>query len=168
MRVESVVCGLMMVAALLATPVWAQPPEVTVATAWARGTVAGQGATGAFMELTAREDAALVGVSSPRAGLTEIHEMIMDGGVMKMRAISRLELPAGKTVALKSGSYHLMLMNLKQPLRKGEMVPLMLRIEGKDKKLSVLEVQAEVRDLTASSGSPSTHSEPTSHAHHMH
>ena len=88
MRVESVVCGLMMVAALLATPVWAQPPEVTVATAWARGTVAGQGATGAFMELTARADAALVGVSSSRAGLAGRITSIVSSTLVRITELS--------------------------------------------------------------------------------
>ena len=73
----------------------------------------------------------------------------MDNGVMKMRAMSRLDLPAGKAVTLKPGSYHIMLMDLKQPLKKGDSVPLTLKVEGKDKKLSTLEVKAEVRELTA-------------------
>ena len=156
----------MVMAGLLAAPAWAQ--NVAVSGAWVRATVAGQGASGAFMELTARDNAALVGVSSPVAGVAELHEMIMDSGVMKMRALPRLELPAGKTVVLKSGSYHIMLMNLKQPLRKGESVPLTLQIEGKDKKLSALEVKAEVRDLTASASSSGAVPEASAHAHHMH
>jgi len=134
-------------ACLLTTPVWAQ--GVTAKDAWVRGTVAGQTATGAFLELKASEHAALLSVSSPIAGTVEVHEMSMDKGVMKMRAISRLDLPAGKAVALKPGSYHIMLMDLKQALKKGDSVPLTLKIEGKDKKLSTLEVKAEVRELTA-------------------
>ena len=123
--------------------------DVSVSDAWVRGTVAGQTATGAFMELKASENAALLSVSSPVAGTVEVHEMSMDNGVMKMRAMPRLDLPAGKAVTLKPGSYHIMLMDLKQPLKKGDSVPLTLKVEGKDKKLSTLEVKAEVRELTA-------------------
>lgn len=158
----------MIAVTLLAAPAWAQQQNVTVAGAWVRGTVAGQGATGAFMALTARENAALTGVSSPRAAVAEVHEMIMDSGVMKMRAMPRLDLPAGKTVALRPGSYHVMLLNLKQPLKKGEIVPLTLRIESKDKQVSTLEVQAEVRDVTAPASGGSATPEPSPHAHHMH
>ncbi|MCX7176551.1 MAG: copper chaperone PCu(A)C [Proteobacteria bacterium] len=136
-----------LLACFLIAPVWAQ--GVIVSGAWVRGTVAGQMATGAFMELKAGEDATLLGASSPVAGVVEVHEMTMDNGVMKMRALPRLSLPVGKAVALRPGSYHIMLMDLKQPLKKGDSVPLTLRVEGKDKKVSTLEVKAEVRDLTA-------------------
>lgn len=138
--------GLPIVLTMLFTPALA---DVTVHDVWVRGTVAGQAATGAFMELKASENSALLGVSSPVAGSAEVHEMSMDNGVMKMRALPKLDLPAGKTVALKPGSYHIMLMDLKQPLKKGDSVPLTLKVEGKDKKTSTLEVKAEVRELTA-------------------
>lgn len=156
----------LIVASLLAAPAWAQ--SVVVSGAWVRGTVAGQTATGAFLSLTAREDAALIGVSSPLAAVVELHEMIMDSGVMKMRALPSLALPAGKTVVLRQGSYHIMLMNLKQPLRKGDSVPLTLRIEGKDKQVDALEVKAEVRDLTAPSVNTGAAPVSSPHAHHMH
>jgi len=139
-------CGAI-AAGLLAAPVWAQ--SVAVSGAWVRGTVAGQGASGAFLQLKASEPAALVGVSSPAAKVVEVHEMVMDKGVMKMRAIPRLDLPAGKAVELTPGGYHIMLMGLVKPLKKGETVPLTLQIEGRNKKLSTIEVQAEVRALTA-------------------
>jgi len=123
--------------------------EISVKDSWVRGTVASQSATGAFMELTSSDDATLIGVSSPVAGVVEVHEMTLDNGMMKMRALPRLDLPAGKTVALRPGSYHIMMMNLKQPLKKGDSVPLTLRVEGKDKHVTSLEVKADVRDLTA-------------------
>jgi copper(I)-binding protein len=79
----------------------------------------GQKGTGAFMKLTAKDGAKLVGASSPVAGVTEVHEMKMEGDVMKMRAVPALDLPAGKPVELKPGGYHVMLMDLKAPLAKG-------------------------------------------------
>jgi periplasmic copper chaperone A len=113
-----------LIAALFASSAsWAQ---VKVDDAWARATVQGQKATGAFMALTATQATRLVAVSTPVAGVAEIHEMKMDGGVMKMRAMPMLDLPAKQTVELKPGSYHLMLMDLKAPLMKDSSVALTL------------------------------------------
>lgn len=105
----------------------AQAQTVEVQNAWARATVQGQKASGAFMTLKSKADARLVGVSTPVAGVAEVHEMKMDGGVMQMRALEGgLVLPAGKAVELKSGGYHLMLMDLKLPLKKDTTIPLTL------------------------------------------
>ncbi len=104
--------------------------NVTVTDAWARATVQGQKATGAFMKITAKDDTKLVGVSSPVAGVAEIHEMKMEKDVMKMAALPNgLDLPAGKAVELKPGGYHLMLMDLKAPLAKDTAVPLTLTFQ---------------------------------------
>ncbi len=132
--------------------------DIEVTAPWVRGTVSSQQATGAFMEVTSKAGATLVGASSPVAGVTEIHEMKMDGGVMKMRAITGLELPSGKPVKLAPGGYHVMLMELKQPLKKGEIVPITLKVEGKNKAVETIEVKAEVRDLTASAPAADAHS----------
>lgn len=119
----------------------AQTAPVKVEAAWVRATVQGQQGTGAFMNLTAPEGARLVGVSSPVAGVAELHEMKMEGDVMRMRAISALDLPAGQTVQLKPGSYHLMLMDLKRPLAKDSTVPVTLRFQnakGVESKLELI------------------------------
>ena len=102
---------------------------VEVKDAWVRATVPGQKGTGAFMNITAKEGAKLVGASTPVAGVVEVHEMKMDGDIMRMRAVPALELPAGQTVQLKPGGYHVMLMDLKQGLAKGSTVPLTLRLQ---------------------------------------
>lgn len=109
---------------LMPLSVWAQ--AVDIQDAWARPSVQGQQATGAFMKLTAKDKLQLLSVSTPAAGVAEVHEMKMEGGVMKMRAVSALDLPAGKTVELKPGGYHVMLMDLKAPLLKDTTVPLTL------------------------------------------
>lgn len=114
------------VALSLAGAATAACAQVSVSDAWVRGTVAGQQATGAFMQLKSAADTALVSASSPVAGVVEIHEMKMDGGVMKMRALPALDLPAGQAVELKPGGYHIMLMDLKAPLAKGAQLPLTL------------------------------------------
>ncbi len=120
-KVETVCRVLALVGALsLALPAAAQ---IAVADPWVRGTVAGQKATGAFMQLKSSTDTALVGAASPVAKIVEIHEMKMEGGMMKMSAIDKLPLPAGKTVDLKPGGYHVMLMDLTQELKDGQTVP---------------------------------------------
>lgn len=117
--------ALAFIAALACGTVYAQTVEIK--DAWVRTAVQGQKATGAFMKITARDGARLIAVTSPVAGVTEVHEMKMDGDVMKMRAVQGgLDLPAGKTVELKPGGYHVMLMDLKAPLAKDSAVPLTL------------------------------------------
>lgn len=114
-----------LLAAALASPVWAQ--TVDVKDAWVRATVPSQKATGAFMKLTAKEGTKLVGVSTPVASVAEVHEMKMDGDVMKMRAVQGgLDLPAGKAVELKPGGYHVMLMDLKEALVKDSTIAVTL------------------------------------------
>ena len=122
--------------------------QVAVTDAWVRGTVTGQMATGAFMQLKSPADASLIAVSSPAAKIVEVHEMKMEGGMMKMGAVARLALPAGKAVELKPGGYHVMLMDLVKPLKEGDTVPLQLTFEDKAGKKSTVEVQAAVKPLT--------------------
>lgn len=130
---------------------------VKVDDAWARASVPGQQATGAFMTLTAPAGARLVGVSSPVAGVAEVHEMAMQGDVMKMRAIPALELPAGKPVQLKPGGYHLMLMDLKAPLAAGSTVPLTLLLRDAQGAELRQPLQVPVRAAAPAAGAPPAH-----------
>jgi len=123
--------------------------QVEVKDAWIRATVSQQKATGAFMRLTAAQNTRVVQVSTPVAGVAEIHEMSMDGNMMRMRAVTALDLPAGQTVELKPGGYHVMLMELKQTIKEGDVVPLTLVLEGSDGKRTSLEVKVPARALTA-------------------
>lgn len=84
----------------------------------------------------------LIGVASPAAGSTEIHQMAMDGGVMKMRAVSAVEIPSGGKVELKPGGYHVMLLDLKQPLKAGDKVPLTLTFQNAGSILVSVDVEA--------------------------
>jgi len=138
------------IAAVCGTSAFAQ---VTVKDPWVRATVPQQMATGAFMQLSAPAESRLVEVRSSVAGVVEIHEMAMEGNVMKMRAVPGIELPAGKPVELKPGGYHVMLMDLKQQLKEGETVTLTLVVEGKDKKRETIAVKAPVRQLNTAAGS---------------
>ncbi|MBA2414291.1 MAG: copper chaperone PCu(A)C [Burkholderiaceae bacterium] len=119
--------------------------EVEVKSAWARPTVAGQMGTGAFMQLRSKDGARVVGASSEIAGVVEIHEMAMDGSVMRMRPIRVLDLPPGSNVELKPGGHHMMLMDLKRPLATGEKIKVELRLETRDKKLITQPIEIEVR-----------------------
>ena len=136
------------IAALMAltSNAWAQA-TVSVEEAWVRGTVAQQKATGAFMRLTASQNARLVEASSPVAGVTEIHEMAMEQDIMRMRQIPGLDLAAGQAVELKPGGYHVMLMDLKQPLQPGQTVPITLVFEDANQLRFTQQIEAPVRPL---------------------
>ena len=142
----------------------AQGPAVKVDGAWARATVPGQKGTGAFMTLTAEQSLRLVSVASPVAGVSEIHEMKMEGDVMRMRAMPALELPAGKAVVLRPGSYHLMLMDLKQPLVKDTQVPVTLRFVDSQGKASEMQLSLPIA-LVAPAGASRA---PGGHGPHKH
>jgi periplasmic copper chaperone A len=119
-------------------------PEVKVEGAWIRGTAQGQSGTGGFMTITAKQSMRLVGITSPVAGTAEVHEMKMDGDVMRMRALPSLELPAGKAVELKSGGNHMMLMDLNQTLKYGSTVPITLLLTDALGKPSQITLQVPV------------------------
>jgi len=135
-----------LVAALSTSGAWAQ---VSVKDPWVRATVPQQKASGAFMQLSSVGEARLVEARSSAAGVVEIHEMTLEGNVMKMHAVPGIDLPAGKAVDLKPGGYHVMLMDLKQQLKDGDTVAITLVVEGKDKKRETIDVKARVRALNA-------------------
>ena len=134
-------------AAVLSFVACASLAQVKVEDPWVRATVPQQRVTGAFMRLTATEPLRLVDARSPLAGSVEIHEMAMEGSVMKMRALPALELPVGKPVDLKPGGYHVMLFDLKQQIKAGDVVPLTLVVVDAGGKRRSVEVAAQVRAL---------------------
>ncbi|MEL4180422.1 copper chaperone PCu(A)C [Roseateles sp. PN1] len=131
--------------------------QVDVSQAWVRATVAQQKATGAFLQLKAKSDSRLVEARSPVAGVVEIHEMAMDGSVMKMRAVPGLDLPAGKSVELKPGGYHIMLMDLKGAIKAGDKVDLTLVFENSAKQRETVEVKAEAKQLSTPAAAKDEH-----------
>lgn len=124
--------------------------QVTVRDPWIRATVPAAQATGAFMELVSAQDTRLVDVSTPAAGIVEIHQMSMKGDRMMMSAVDSIDLPAGKPVALASGGYHIMMMDLKRQMKAGETVPMTLVFEKKNKTRETVEVKVPVKPLTYS------------------
>ena len=124
--------------------------DVTVEGAWVRATVPGQKSSGAFMQLTSTTDVTLVGARSPVAGVVEIHEMAMDENMtMKMRAVTGIELPAGKAVALKPGGYHVMLLDLKEPIQAGHPLKLTLRVKDRKGEFDDIHIEVPVKPLNA-------------------
>lgn len=124
--------------------------QVSVREPWIRATVPAAQATGAFMELVSTQDVRLVDVSTPVAGIVEIHQMSMKGDRMMMSAVDSIDLKAGKAVALASGGYHIMMMDLKRQMKAGETVPMKLVFEKKDKQRETVEVQVPVKPLSYS------------------
>ena len=149
--------------ACLAAPAWAHPDaaHVQAENAWARASVQGQQATGAFMQLTAKEPLRLVGVETPVAASGEIHEMKMEGDVMRMRQIDSLDLPQGVAVQLKPGGYHLMFQQLKAPLQAGTQVPVTLVFQDAKDEISRLHLQVPVQRMAPEMGQGA----PMSHSH---
>jgi len=150
--IPSVRLALLGVACAVAVSAGAQTTaQVEVRDAWVRAAVPGQSGTGAFMKLTAHAGLRLVGVRTPVAGVAEVHEMKMDGDTMRMRAVAGIDLPEHRTVELRPGGFHLMLMDLKQPIAKDTTVPLTLQFEDAKGVKSTLAVDAPVR-TTAPAG----------------
>ena len=142
---------------LLASFVASAHAQVTVKEAWVRATAPQQKVASAYLQLTSAADARLVEARSSVAGAVEMHESRTENGMMKMRPIASVALPAGKTVEFKPGGYHFMLMDLKGPIKEGQSVPLTLVVESKDGKRENVEVKAAVRPLTAHGGGHNGH-----------
>ena len=126
---------------------FAAQAEITIKDPWVRATVPQQMATGAFFQIQSSADMRVVSVQTSVAGVAEIHEMKMENNLMKMRAVEHLDLTAGKMVELKPGGYHLMLMDLKKQIKVGDVIPLTLVVEGKDKKRETINIKLKARLL---------------------
>ena len=127
---------------------WAQPGvPVQVDGAWARTIVPGQQSSGAYMTLTGREPLTLLGAETPAAAIVEIHQMKVEGDVMKMRAVDTLPLEVGKPVQLAPGGYHFMLMDLKDPFKAGTQIPFTLRLRDAAGKLRTLPLRVPVQAM---------------------
>lgn len=123
---------------------------VIVSGATARATAPGQDSGSIQFSITSKKEAKLVSITSPAAGAVEIHSMAHEGGKMKMRAVEFLSLPAGKEVDLGKSGNHVMLLNLKQPLKAGDSVPFTLTVQFADKRKVTVDGKAEVRPQGAS------------------
>lgn len=150
---------------VLAVPAFAQP-RLQVEGAWVRSSPSPTG-TAAYMRLTASEPLTLVGASSPVAGVAEVHEMKLDGDVMRMRAVDALPLPVGRTVEFKPGGLHLMLMDLKGPLQGDVRVPVTLLLrdaKGTERRLE-LQVPVALRAPGVAGGAKVDPAPAAAHSH---
>ena len=138
--------------------------DIQIEAAWSRATAPGQDTGMADLTITSKYAATLVGVSSSASNSAELHSMTHDGGVMKMREVQAIELPAGKQVNLGTNGFHLMLIGLKAPLKAGETIPLTLSIKVADKSVVKVETSAEVKPLTETGVA----GQPGEHMHHHH
>jgi periplasmic copper chaperone A len=136
----------LLAASLLALPVAiaAQPAPVKVDQPWARSTVEGQDSSGAYMTLTAREPLTLLGATTPAANIVEIHQMKMEGDVMKMRAAETLPLKPGEPLRFAPNGYHFMMMDLKAPFRIGSRIAMTLRFRDAKGGVKTLDVSVPV------------------------
>lgn len=150
--------------AVLSFNVGAYAADIQVEGAWSRATAPGQADAMADMSITSKQAATLVGISSAACKSVELHSMTHEGGMMKMREVKALELPAGKRVSLGESGYHLMLIGLKSPLKAGEAVPLTLKVKTADKRETKVKVNVEVKPLVETEAEPAQ----DEHAHHMH
>lgn len=136
---------LLMIAGLLnAQMTWSA--GVKVEQAWIRATVPGQEVAGAYMNITSAANARLLGVSSPVAATAQLHSMSMKQGVMEMRELKDIALPRNKIVKLAPGGMHVMLFDLKQVLKPGEVILLTLDVVTSSAHHEKIEVKMEVRD----------------------
>jgi len=139
-------CGLL-AALLLGANVYAG--DIQVEGASSRATAPGQEMAMMDFSITSKQPAILLGVSSTASRTVEMHSMTHKNGMMKMREVNSIDLPAGRRVNLGESGYHLMLVGLKAPLKAGEKIPLTLTIRLADNRTVKVDAVAEVRPLTA-------------------
>jgi copper(I)-binding protein len=141
----------LLVTLVVATSAFAQDYKLgplQISQPWARATPASAPAGGGFLKITngGTTPDRLVSATSPAADIVQVHEMKMDGSVMRMREVEKgLEIPAGGGVTLAPGGYHLMMMGLKGPLKQGAKVPVKLVFE----KAGSIEIELSVAGLGA-------------------
>lgn len=120
-----------------------QAKELVVKDAWARATPGGAQIGAVYATITSPTTDRLIGVASPTAKTVGLHSMSMDGGVMRMRGVAVIDIPAGEPVALKPGGFHIMLEGLTQPLQEGQTFPLTLSFEkAGDRQVTVTVMKA--------------------------
>ena len=130
---------------------------VKVLDPWARATVPGQKVGGVYMEIVARENLRLTGVKTAAAETAQLHQMKMENGMMRMRSVPFLDLPAGKPVRLEPGGYHIMLFDLRGSLVPGQKLKIELTFEDAAKRRHRVPVEAIIRDRDAGTASGQDH-----------
>jgi copper(I)-binding protein len=151
---KKILCASLL-AILVAAPAYAD--DVKVTKAWARATAPGQDSASIQLTITSKNDATLTGVESGSAKSGEIHSMVMEGGMMKMRALDSLPLPAKTPVALGEDGNHLMLIGLKKPLKAGRKLPFAVTVKFADGRTAVIRALAVIKPLDATNNAGQMH-----------
>lgn len=128
----------------------ASADQIRVSGAWTRASAPGQQVAAVYFDIMSAVDAKLVAVDTGVAQVAEFHQMSVEDGTMRMRAMQAVDLPAGIRVSLKPGGVHVMLFGLKKPLRAGERVPIRLLVEDIGGRQTELNTKADVRNLDGS------------------
>lgn len=124
--------------------------DVVVSEAWTRATAPGQKVAGVYFDIESAVDAKLVGVQTSLTDAAEIHQMSIEDGVMRMRQVPAVNLPAGDRVEFKPGGYHVMLFDLEQPLHAGQQFVLSLTLSDDTGHQTEVAVEVQVRNLDGS------------------
>ena len=132
----------MLVAMLLACS--KQAPEINITDNWVRATAEGQDVGAAYMTITSASDTSLVKVESSASDSIEIHSMRMENGIMKMRMLEQLDLKAKTPNKLAPGGFHLMLFDLKNPLKAGETVSFSLHFKNEAGKETLVTISSPI------------------------
>jgi len=155
--------ALALVAVLPARAQNAPPAALSVEQVWARATPGGAKTGAIYLTVVngTTSDDKLVGASTPAAREAQLHTMIDDNGVMKMRHLPSIEIKAGATVTLAPGGMHVMLIGLAQPLKPGDSFPLTIEFEkGGKKELAVAVTKAGAMGMGGMGSMPDTGSTP--------
>lgn len=143
-------------ASLMVASAFAQAPasSISVADPYVRAPAPNAPATGAFMVIknSSKADRKVVKAESPVSKVTELHTHVEEGGVMKMRPVPDIAVRAGGEAVLKPGSLHVMLIDLKQPLKEGDVVPITLNFDDG----ASLKIEAPVKKLPTTMPPPAT------------
>jgi copper(I)-binding protein len=149
-RIPATLCTLLLALAMCSGAANGGDDAISVTGAYVRAVPPGQANSAAFMGLVngSGEDRALIGAESTGAEVVELHTHVAEDGMMKMRRLQRIELPAGRTVSLAPGGLHIMLIGLKERLDPGRQIDLSLVLDDGTR----LELQAPVRKVSVESG----------------
>jgi len=123
--------------------------DITVSNAYVRATPPGKTMTAAFLKLenTSDQEHRLIAVDSSAAGTTELHQTVNEQGLLKMRPVTEMTIAAHSTQELQPGGYHIMLVDLKQPLKIGQTIPLTLSFASGEKLTLKIPVKSVIADV---------------------
>jgi copper(I)-binding protein len=122
-------CVFFVICLLIANGAMGQTGQLEIKAPWARATPGRAENGAAYLTIVSPTTDRLTAASSPVAKKVELHTMSMEGGVMRMRPLAAIDIPAGQTVTLSPGGMHIMLLGLTQPLRQGQSFPLTLSFD---------------------------------------